>query len=245
VRKVPRCRQSIEVESDDPRAVQAPRQLVFDDRAGAERHVIDHECRRAHPDNQPIPAIERRKHLMARGDGVGAEVAGRWIRVDLPDCAPEQLQEFLDERAIIRQTGRIGHRFVCCAFGSVINACRSDRHLAFWSCGDKLRQKVRRRHRHLPHRREKMTLCAEIKTLTNFEPPATEEEIRASALQFVRKLSGMNRPSRANEQAFNQAVEEVTAVASRLVRAMTTSAPPRNREEEIRKARERARLRFA
>jgi hypothetical protein len=88
-------------------------------------------------------------------------------------------------------------------------------------------------------------MCRNIKTLANFEPPATDEEIRASALQFVRKLSGMNRPSRANEEAFNQAVDEVTAVASRLVHSITMSSPPRNREEEMRKARERARQRFA
>lgn len=88
-------------------------------------------------------------------------------------------------------------------------------------------------------------MCRNIKTLANFAPPATEDEIRASALQFVRKLSGMNSPSRANEAAFNRAVEEVTAAAERLIRSVTTSAPPRNREEEARKARERARERFA
>ncbi len=88
-------------------------------------------------------------------------------------------------------------------------------------------------------------MCRNIKTLANFEPPATNDEIRASALQFVRKLSGTNRPSRANEAAFNRAIEEVTAVAERLIQSLTTVAPPRNREEEIRKARERARERFA
>jgi hypothetical protein len=88
-------------------------------------------------------------------------------------------------------------------------------------------------------------MCRNIKTLANFAPPATEDEIRASALQFVRKLSGANRPSRANEVAFTHAVDEVTAAASRLIHALTTSAPPRNREDEIRKARERARERFA
>ena len=87
-------------------------------------------------------------------------------------------------------------------------------------------------------------MCRNIKTLANFEPPATEDEIRASALQFVRKLSGTTRPSRANEAAFNQAVEEVSAVASRLVASLVTSAPARNREEEARKAGERARLRY-
>jgi hypothetical protein len=88
-------------------------------------------------------------------------------------------------------------------------------------------------------------MCRNIKTLANFEPPATEDEIRASALQFVRKLSGANRPSRANEEAFNQAVEDVTAVAERLIRSLKTSAPRRNREEERRKAQERAVKRFA
>jgi hypothetical protein len=88
-------------------------------------------------------------------------------------------------------------------------------------------------------------MCRNIKTLANFAPPATEDEIRASALQFVRKLSGTNRPSRANETAFNRAVDEVTAAANRLIYSLTTSAPPRNREEEARKAQERARERFA
>jgi hypothetical protein len=88
-------------------------------------------------------------------------------------------------------------------------------------------------------------MCRNIKTLANFEPPATDDEIRASAIQFVRKLSGTTRPSRANEEAFNRAVEEVTDAAQRLVRSYTTSAPPRNREEEAKKAQERARERFA
>jgi hypothetical protein len=88
-------------------------------------------------------------------------------------------------------------------------------------------------------------VCRNIKTLSNFEPPATDDEIRASALQFVRKLSGANRPSRANEAAFNQAVEEVTTAAHRLIHSLKTSAPPRNREEETRKAKERAVKRFA
>jgi hypothetical protein len=88
-------------------------------------------------------------------------------------------------------------------------------------------------------------MCRNIKTLANFEPPASDDEIRASALQFVRKLSGSNRPSRANEPAFNRAVEEVTAAAQRLIHSLTTSAPPRNREEEARRAQERARERFA
>lgn len=88
-------------------------------------------------------------------------------------------------------------------------------------------------------------MCRNIRTLANFEPPATEDEIRASALQFVRKLSGTNKPSRANEAAFNQALEEVTAAATRLVRSFTTSAPPRHREEEMRKAKARALKRYA
>ena len=88
-------------------------------------------------------------------------------------------------------------------------------------------------------------MCRNIKTLANFEPPATGDEIRASALQFVRKLSGMNKPSRANEAAFNRAIEEVTDAAQRLIASISTSAPPRNREEEARKAQERARERFA
>ena len=88
-------------------------------------------------------------------------------------------------------------------------------------------------------------MCRNIKTLANFEPPATDGEIRASALQFVRKLSGATRPSRANEAAFNRAVDEVTAAAERLIHSLTTSAPPRNREEESRKAQERSIKRFA
>jgi len=87
-------------------------------------------------------------------------------------------------------------------------------------------------------------MCRNIKTLSNFAPPATADEIHASALQFVRKLSGSNRPSRANEVAFNRAVDEVTAAAHRLIHSLITSAPPRNREEEARKARERTRERF-
>ena len=88
-------------------------------------------------------------------------------------------------------------------------------------------------------------MCRNIKTLANFAPPATEDEIRASALQFVRKLSGASRPSRANEAAFNRAVDEVTASANRLIHSLTSTAPPRNREDEARKAQERARERFA
>jgi len=88
-------------------------------------------------------------------------------------------------------------------------------------------------------------MCRNIKTLANFEPPATDDEIRASALQFVRKLSGTARPSRANEAAFNRAVDEVTEAAHRLIDSLHTSAAPRNRDEEARKAKERSLKRFA
>ena len=88
-------------------------------------------------------------------------------------------------------------------------------------------------------------MCRNIKTLANFEPPATDNEIRASALQFVRKLSGTTRPSKANEEVFNRAVDEVTAAAERLVQSLVIHAPRRNREEEARKAHERALKRFA
>jgi len=88
-------------------------------------------------------------------------------------------------------------------------------------------------------------MCRNIKTLANFEPPATDDEIRASALQFVRKLSGTTKPSRANEAVFNQAVDEVAAAAYRLVHSLQIHAPPRNREEEMLKAKERSRRRFA
>jgi hypothetical protein len=87
-------------------------------------------------------------------------------------------------------------------------------------------------------------MCRNIKTLANFEPPATDEEIRASALQFVRKLSGATNPSHANEEAFNTAVQDVTVIARRLIDSLSTKAPPRNREAEARKARERAAKRF-
>jgi len=87
-------------------------------------------------------------------------------------------------------------------------------------------------------------MCRNIKTLFNFEPPATDEEIRAAALQFVRKLSGFNAPSRANERAFNRAGADVSAVARRLVDSLTTSAEPRNREEVAARARERSAERF-
>ncbi len=87
-------------------------------------------------------------------------------------------------------------------------------------------------------------MCRNIKTLFNFYPPATDEEIRASALQFVRKLSGSPRPSRAKQAAFDRAVEDVTAVARELLSSLVTSAPSRNREEEAAKARARVRKRF-
>ena len=88
-------------------------------------------------------------------------------------------------------------------------------------------------------------MCRNIKTLANFAPPATDDEIRASALQFVRKLSGTSKPSKANETVFNQAVEEVTEAARKLIRSLKISAPPRDREEEARKAKERSMARFA
>jgi len=88
-------------------------------------------------------------------------------------------------------------------------------------------------------------MCRSIKTLANFEPPATDDEIRAAAIQFVRKLSGASRPSRANDVVFERAVDEVTAAASRLIRDLTTTAPTRNREVEAQRARERARERYA
>jgi hypothetical protein len=88
-------------------------------------------------------------------------------------------------------------------------------------------------------------MCRNIRTLFNFEPPATDDEIRASALQFVRKLSGFSKPSRANEAAFNRAVDEVTEVARRLLKSLETTSPARNREIEAAKARARARERYA
>ena len=88
-------------------------------------------------------------------------------------------------------------------------------------------------------------MCRNIKTLANFEPPATDDEIYASALQFVRKLSGTTKPSKANEAVFNEAVAEVTAAARKLVVSLETNAPPKNREEEAKKAKERSLKRFA
>jgi len=88
-------------------------------------------------------------------------------------------------------------------------------------------------------------MCRNIRTLFNFDPPATQDEIRASAIQFVRKLSGFTRPSKANEAAFERAIEEVTASAARLLAALETNAPPKNREVEAVKARARAAERYA
>jgi hypothetical protein len=87
-------------------------------------------------------------------------------------------------------------------------------------------------------------MCRNIKTLHNFMPPATEDEVRASSLQFVRKLSGFSKPSKANEEAFNRAVEGVTRVAQELLHSLKTQAPPRDREVEAAKARARSAIRF-
>ncbi|HTV92686.1 MAG TPA: DUF2277 domain-containing protein [Verrucomicrobiae bacterium] len=88
-------------------------------------------------------------------------------------------------------------------------------------------------------------MCRNIKTLHNFAPPATEDEIRASAVQFVRKLSGFTHPSKANEASFDRAVDRVTEAARELLDSLVTHAPPRDREEAARKAKERAKIRFA
>lgn len=87
-------------------------------------------------------------------------------------------------------------------------------------------------------------MCRNIKTLFNFEPPVTEEEIRAASMQFVRKISGFNKPSKANESAFLKAIDEVAGVSTRLLRSLETTAPPRNREDEAAKAKARAVERF-
>jgi hypothetical protein len=87
-------------------------------------------------------------------------------------------------------------------------------------------------------------MCRNIKTLFNFEPPATQEEIRAASLQFVRKLSGFTKPSKANEEVFNQSVEEVAEAAERLIASLVTTAPPRDREEWVAKAKARAAERY-
>jgi len=88
-------------------------------------------------------------------------------------------------------------------------------------------------------------MCRNIKTLFNFDPPVTSDEIRASSLQFVRKISGFNRPSKANEAAFLAAVDEIAAVSSRFLHSLETNAPPKNREEEATKAKVRAAARFS
>jgi hypothetical protein len=87
-------------------------------------------------------------------------------------------------------------------------------------------------------------MCRNIKTLFNFDPPVTEDEVRAASLQFVRKITGFNKPSKANEELFQAAVDEVAAVSSRLLRSLETNAPPKNREEEAAKAKARAAERF-
>jgi len=87
-------------------------------------------------------------------------------------------------------------------------------------------------------------MCRNIKTLFNFDPPVTEAEVRAASLQFVRKISGFGKPSKSNEEAFQAAVEEIAGIASRLLRSLETTAPPKNREEEAAKAKARAAQRF-
>ncbi|PYY01339.1 MAG: DUF2277 domain-containing protein [Acidobacteria bacterium] len=87
-------------------------------------------------------------------------------------------------------------------------------------------------------------MCRNIKTLFNFDPPVTNDEVRAASLQFVRKISGFNKPSRGNEAAFHKAVDEVAAVSARFLRSLETTAPPKNREEEAAKAKARAVERF-
>ena len=88
-------------------------------------------------------------------------------------------------------------------------------------------------------------MCRNIRLLFNFDPPVTDDEVRAAALQFVRKVSGFNKPSKANEAAFDAAVEEIAATSRRLLASLSTTAPPRNREEEAAKARARAAVRYA
>jgi hypothetical protein len=87
-------------------------------------------------------------------------------------------------------------------------------------------------------------MCRNIKTLFNFDPPANEEEVRAASIQFVRKISGFNKPSKANETAFQSAIDEVAAISMRLLQSLETTAPPKNREEEAAKAKARAAIRF-
>jgi hypothetical protein len=87
-------------------------------------------------------------------------------------------------------------------------------------------------------------MCRNIKTLFNFDPPVTEDEVRAASLQFVRKITGFNKPSKSNEAIFSAAVDEVAAISNRLLRSLETNAPPKNREEEAAKAKARAAERF-
>jgi hypothetical protein len=87
-------------------------------------------------------------------------------------------------------------------------------------------------------------MCRNIKTLFNFDPPVTDEEVRAASLQFVRKITGFNKPSKANEAFFQNAVDEVADISMRLLRSLETTAPPKNREEEAAKAKARAQVRF-
>jgi hypothetical protein len=91
---------------------------------------------------------------------------------------------------------------------------------------------------------EACSMCRNIKTLFNFDPPVTDDEIRTASLQFVRKITGFNKPSKANEAAFLQAIEEVAAISSRLLHSLKTTAPPKNREEEAARAKARAAVRF-
>ena len=87
-------------------------------------------------------------------------------------------------------------------------------------------------------------MCRNIKTLFNFDPPVTPEEVRAASLQFVRKITGFNKPSKANEPAFQSAIDEVAAISTRLLRSLETAAPPKNREEEAAKSKAKAAARF-
>lgn len=87
-------------------------------------------------------------------------------------------------------------------------------------------------------------MCRNIKTLFNFDPPVTDDEVRAASLQFVRKITGFNKPSKANEQSFEAAIEEIAGISRRLLRSLETTAPPKNREEEAAKAKARAAERF-
>jgi hypothetical protein len=87
-------------------------------------------------------------------------------------------------------------------------------------------------------------MCRNIRTLFNFDPPVTDDEVRAASLQFVRKITGFNKPSKANEEAFQSAIDEIAAISTRLLRSLETSAPPKNREEEAAKAKARAAERF-